>query len=122
MIARAVPLLDRHSRFAIGAFYLFTVARGFADAYGSVDAIEGVSRAGVASAAVMWWAIDGMRRRADVPFASLWLGFFWMFTLPIHLLTTRPRRHALIAITKHMIFVALATLFGASLGAHLSPL
>lgn len=115
-------LLDRYSRFAIGAFYVFTIARGFADAYGGIDLAEGVSRAGIGSAAVMWWAIDGMRHRNHVPFSSLWLGFFWMFTLPIHVLTTRPRRYALKAITKHVCFVALAMFFGASLGAHLSPM
>ena len=107
-----------HLRIAIGAFYFFFAFAGFCLSAGRwLDSSRDLAALGIASSAVMWWTLDSMQRRREIPFASLWIGFaFWMITLPVHVLATRPRPRAMKMIALHGFLAVAAFIAGIVVG------
>jgi len=105
-------------RFAIGAFYIFIAISGLLATHPTEELRVSTRLAtfGCANAAVMWWVVDAMSRRNAIPFASLWLGFWWFFTVPGYVIKTRSTGHALKRISQHALLALLAAVVGAVMG------
>lgn len=82
--------MDRAAKVAVRSFYVFALMLPSA---GFVDGGRRLYMFALASAAVLWWYADSVRRGIQVPVMSLWIGLVgWYFVLPVHVLTTRGRR------------------------------
>lgn len=82
--------MDRAAKVAVGFFYVFALM--FPSA-GLIDGVRKLYMFGFASAAVLWWYADSIRRGVEVPVMSLWIGILgWYLVLPVHVITTQGKR------------------------------
>ena len=92
---------------ALVGFYVFAGLTGALVGADLPDARR-LASIGMGSAATMWWVDDAMRRRVEVPFASLWIGFAYPVVVTGYYFSTRGLA-GLPRFVAHVI--AVATLF-----------